>query len=241
MAAMTAWRLQEGKNDEAPIGEYIVSLLCRLLPFLALPAVALATGFQPVDSIREAALSIVPDRQAEGVQVEVRVDPALRMPACADPLQAHLSGAGTAEVACKGAGWRLYVPVRVRRLAPVLVLARTISQGEVVPAEALRLERRDTSQLSGGSLSDPAQASGRVARRALMAGTVLSHQDVISPRLVRRGDNVTMVARYGAVEVRMAGRALGEAGVDERLSVENLGSRRIVQGILRNNGEVLVQ
>lgn len=209
----------------------------RMLMFLlALPMTGAlaAAGFQPVDSITAAALSAVP-----GGQGEASVDPALRMPACPQPLQARQATAGTVEVACPD-GWRLYVPVRQRRSQTVVVLARGVAAGETVPAEALATEQRDAARIAGAALSDPAQAAGRIARRTLPAGTVLAPGDLAAPRLVRRGDTVALVSRAGGVEVRVAGRALGDAGADERVAVENLSTRKVVQGRVGPGGEVLV-
>lgn len=207
-----------------------------LMYLLALPMTGAlaAAGFQPVDSITAAALSAVP-----GGQGEASVDPALRMPACPQPLQARQATAGTVEVACPD-GWRLYVPVRQRRSQTVVVLARGVAAGETVPAEALATEQRDAARIAGAALSDPAQAAGRIARRTLPAGTVLAPGDLVAPRLVRRGDTVALVSRAGGVEVRVAGRALGDAGADERVAVENLSTRKVVQGRVGPGGEVLV-
>ncbi|MFO7338525.1 flagellar basal body P-ring formation chaperone FlgA [Pseudoxanthomonas taiwanensis] len=207
-----------------------------LMFLLALPMTGAlaAAGFQPVDSITAAALSAVP-----GGQGEASVDPALRMPACPQPLQARQATAGTVEVACPD-GWRLYVPVRQRRSQTVVVLARGVAAGETVPAEALATEQRDAARIAGAALSDPAQAAGRIARRTLPAGTVLAPGDLAAPRLVRRGDTVALVSRAGGVEVRVAGRALGDAGADERVAVENLSTRKVVQGRVGPGGEVLV-
>ncbi|UNK59146.1 flagellar basal body P-ring formation protein FlgA [Pseudoxanthomonas daejeonensis] len=207
-----------------------------LMFLLALPmTVALAAGgFQPVESIRAAALGAVP-----GGQAEASLDPALRMPACAQALQAQQATAGTVEVACPD-GWRLFVPVKLRRTQPVLVLARGVAAGEPIPADALATETRDTSRIAGAALSDAGQAVGQVARRVLPAGTVLSAGDLVAPRLVRRGDQVALVSRRGGVEVRVSGRALGDAGENERVAVENLSSRRVLQGRVGPGGEVLV-
>mgnify|MGYP002717157843 CR=1 FL=1 len=68
----------------------------------------------------------------------------------------------------------------------------------------------------------------------------LSANDLAAPRLVRRGDAVELVSRRGGVEVRIAGRAMGDGGVNDRVSVENLSSRKIVQGIVGAGGEILV-
>lgn len=210
--------------------------LRRLLPLLftlALPAAA-QDGFQPVETIRAAALGAV-----EAGEAEATLDPALRMPRCAQPLEAQRTGAGTVEVSCP-AGWRLFVPVRVRRSQTVLVLSRAVAAGEPVAAGMFALERRDPGRIAGVALADPAEAEGRVARRTLVAGSVLTANDLVAPRLVRRGDTVALVSRRGGVEVRMAGRALGDAGERERVSAENLSSRRVVQGVVGADGDILV-
>ena len=72
------------------------------------------------------------------------------------------------------------------------------------------------------------------------AGTVLSASDLAAPRLVRRGDQVALVSRRGGVEVRVSGRALGDAGENERVAVENLSTRRVLQGRVGPGGDVVV-
>ena len=211
--------------------------------FLLLPAWSAASGFEPVERILEAAVrAVAPD--AEGnpdVRAEAALDPGLRMPACPECLSAHVGNRGVAEVACNGStGWRLFVPVRVTRLEPVLVLQRPIAAGQTLSADLLAVEKRNTSHLAGPALSSKEQAVGQLAARALMAGSVLSATDLQSPRLVKRGDRVTLVARSGGLEVRSQGRALGDAGLAEQVNVENLGTRRQVRGRVNARGEVEV-
>ncbi|WP_434025595.1 flagellar basal body P-ring formation chaperone FlgA [[Pseudomonas] boreopolis] len=206
-----------------------------LLLLLMATAPAWANGFQPVDSIRAAALSTL----GPGMDAEATLDAGLRMPACAAPLQAQPTGSNTVEVACPG-GWRLFVPVKVRRNQDVLVLNRGIAAGETIGLADIGIEKRDAARIAGAVLADPAEAVGKVARRVLQAGTLLSAGDLVSPRLVRRGDTVELVSRRSGLEVRMRGRALSDAGQDERVSVENASSRRIVQGTVDANGAVVV-
>ncbi len=198
---------------------------------------ARASAFQPIQDIADAALSALPP----GTDAEASVAPALRLPQCAQPLQASARNAQSVEVSCPAAdGWRLFVPVRVRRWQEVLVLARGIAAGQPVTGDALVLEHRDAARIVGATLSDPDQAVGQVARRTLTAGSVLLGGDLVSPRVVRRGDNVALVSRRGGVEVRMSGKALADAGENQRVRVENLSSRRVVQGIVAADGEVWV-
>ena len=180
-------------------------------------------------------------RLPAGTDAEATLDPALRLPSCGSALSATLNGANSVEVSCpQASGWRLFVPVRIRRSQTVLVLARGIAAGQPVTDDALVQETRDASRIVGATLNDPQLAVGKVARRTLVAGTVLLAGDLLSPRLVQRGDNVALVSRRGGVEVRMSGKALGNAGENEKVMVENLSSRRVVQGTVGLGGEVWV-
>ena len=168
----------------------------------------MAADFQPVDTIKAAALGALP----VGADAEATLDPALRLPRCGAALVARVQGSNSVEVGCPD-GWRLFVPVRVRRSQTVLVLSRGGATGETLTADAFVPETRDASRIVGAAVADPAQAVGRVARRTLSAGAVLSATDLVAQRLIRRGDNVALVSRRGGVEVRVVGKALGVASL----------------------------
>ncbi|MDR2961553.1 MAG: flagellar basal body P-ring formation protein FlgA [Stenotrophomonas sp.] len=198
---------------------------------------AAAADWQPVASIRTAALSTLP----AGSEGEAQVADALRLPKCGGALQVQPTANTTVEVSCPDAGgWRLFVPVKVRRNQTVLVLNRGIGTGETLTAADITTAQRDAARIAGAVLADPNAAIGRIARRPLQAGALLSNNDLVVQRLIKRGDNVALVSRRGSVEVRIAGRAMGDAGENERVSVENLSSRRIVQGTVDAAGDVIV-
>jgi len=213
----------------------ILILLAGLLCLA--PVAASAEGYQSIDSIRAAALAAL----GADVEAEATLDPGMRMPACPVPLQAQPGNGNAVEVGCpQPSGWRLFVPVKVRRSQNVLVLNRGLAAGETIDAADISVEKRDAGRIVGAALADPADAVGMTARRVLGAGTVLSATDVVAPRLVRRGDTVALIARRGGLEVRMSGRALGDAGQNERISVENSSSRKVVQGVVEAGGTVVV-
>jgi len=203
----------------------------------ASPHAQAAGGWQPVDSIRAAALSTLP----AGSEGDTTLDSALRLPACGQDLRAQPTGTSTVEVSCPDAGgWRLFVPVKVRRNQTVLILNRGIAAGETLGVADITTAQRDVARIAGAALADPAVAVGRVARRTLSAGSLLSANDLVAQRLIRRGDSVALVSRFGGVEVRVAGKALADAGENERVSVENLSSRKVVQGTVAASGDVFV-
>lgn len=215
----------------------LVSLLLGLVALA--PWCVRAAGFTPTSAIVQAAESAL---GGAGVQVQASVDPALRMPACGQPLAAVALGTRMAEVRCADSpGWRLTVPARVRREAEVVVLTAAVRPGAVIEAGQLAVQRRDLAGGAGAGMADPAQVAGRVARRALPAGAVVSAGDLADGAgALKRGDPVVLVSRAGGIEVRVGGRALGAAMPGAVVAVENLASRRIVRGRVVGEGVVEV-
>jgi len=209
-----------------------------LLIALALsPPLATAGAFQPVDSIRDAAIAAM---GANG-QAEAAVDSNLRMPACAQPLAATVAGPASVAVRCADTpGWQLYVPVRVRREADVVVLAKPVRGDEPIGPEHLAVQRRELGAGTGPVVTDPAAVVGKRLRRAMPAGAMLAADDVGGEDALRRGDPVTLVSRAGGMEVRMGGRAMGVGRVGSTISVENTASRRIIRGRVVGPGLVEV-
>ncbi|AXK71297.1 flagella basal body P-ring formation protein FlgA [Lysobacter sp. TY2-98] len=199
-----------------------------------------ADGVTPVADILRAAEAALGG--GAGAQVEARVDSAVRMPACSQPLQAVAMGPRMAEVRCPDpSGWRLTVPARVRRDADVVVLTAPVQAGTAIDLAQLTVQRRDVANGSGVGMSDPSQVAGHIARRALPAGAVVTAGDLADGAgTLKRGDPVVIVSRAGGIEVRMGGRALGNAMSGAVVAVENLESKRIVRGRLVADGVVEV-
>ena len=57
---------------------------------------------------------------------------------------------------------------------------------------------------------------------------------------VKRGQEVTLLASAGGIQVRMAGRALADGREGARLRVQNLSSQAVVEGVVETDGVVRV-
>jgi flagella basal body P-ring formation protein FlgA len=221
--------------------------LIALLSLAGMTAHAEESSSQPVALIREAAAAYVAARVPAGASVEAAaLDNRLRLVACAEPLRTGTlsspsNGAWTVTVSCTAPQvWTLYVPVRVHDQKPVVILTHNIRMGQPITADALTVESRDTAALGFGYLSDPAQAVGKTLRRPLAAGTALTPEVLAAVPSIRRGQQVTLLGRAGAFEVRASGKAMGDGGAGERIAVENETSKRIVEGVVRDGGVVEV-
>lgn len=202
-----------------------------------LPLRAAALEAHPLDDIRAVAIAALGAGDAQSA--EAVLAPTLRMARCSQPLQAVATGATTAQVRCDDApGWRLYVPVRIRREADVVVLREPAPQGVPITAHQLAVQRRDVGGAQGATFEDPAALVGRIPARALAPGAVPTEADLALGAPLRRGDPVVLVSRTGTVEVRMPGRALGPARAGGTIAVENTSSRRVLRGRLVGEGVV---
>jgi flagella basal body P-ring formation protein FlgA len=56
--------------------------------------------------------------------------------------------------------------------------------------------------------------------------------------MIKRGQSVKIMARSGAVGVTMAGVATSKASLGERITVRNVNSGRVVEGIVRSGETV---
>lgn len=208
---------------------------------------------QPVDEIAAAAEAFLAEHAGrDDARMSLRaapLDPRLDLPRCSERLEGFLRR-GTeirsrtiVGVRCSGqAPWKVYVPVDVMVIDDVLVAAKTIPGGQVPGPGDVRIEKRDVSRLTGGYLSSPEALSGQRLKSQLHAGRIITPAMLSADKVIRRGQTVTLLVRDRHVNIRMAGRALGDGALNQRIRVENLGSKRVVEGLVRSaeHVEILV-
>lgn len=227
----------------SPVSLVAPACLAALLA-VAGPSAAAAAPLQPVADIAAAAsaaaLGLAPPA-TPGLQVEeARVDERLRLPRCERPLGAEaapgsrIGGRITIEVRCPHPAWRVFVPVSLAVRRPVVVAARPLPAGRALEAGDLTLAERDLHGLPRGYYTRVEDAVGQEVARALGAGEALTPAILRAGTVVRRGQQVTLLARTGGLAVRMGGEALADAGPGQRIRVRNLSSGREVEGVVRS-------
>jgi len=169
------------------------------------------------------------------------LQPGLQLERCNGPIKAvitsalHMKDRVTVELRCTSpVAWHLYVPVRVIGTTTVAVAAHAIVTGSVLAAGDLRVEQHDLSELPPGFFDDPAVAVGLTAARPISGGAIITNQQLVASKAVQRGQAVTLMADTGGMQVRMAGKALTDGLVNQRVKVQNLSSGKVVEGIARS-------
>lgn len=174
------------------------------------------------------------------------LDPRLRLPACSSKLEGFLpQGARpgartTVGVRCPSPAWTVYVPVNVETETTVLVLKRAAPRLGRLTAADVEPQARRVPGFSATYISDASQLAGRHLRQAAAPGTALTVDMLATDVLVRRGQRVTLLSRAGGIEVTAPGEAVSDARPDGRVRVRNLGSGRIVEGVVESADRVRV-
>ncbi|MBF0469893.1 MAG: flagellar basal body P-ring formation protein FlgA [Gammaproteobacteria bacterium] len=209
-------------------------------------------GYEPLASIRQAAEDfLLQELSAAEEEVEIEVgnlDARLRLQRCEQPLTAFFppgyserGGMITVGVKCEGGKpWSVYVRSTIVRYQEVIVATRNLSRGEIVSAADLQLQRRDTALLRGGFFTLPAAAIGQEVKRTVRADTVISHNMLQPPLVIKKGDRVTISAQTTGVKVTMTGKSLMNGAIGETIRVMNLSSKREISAVVTGQGAVEV-
>ncbi len=209
------------------------------------------TSIQSLDAIQTAAEEFVrsslPEKSVKHFVSANQLDSRLRLDECAAPLEAFsqgtaiTSGRTTIGVRCPSATpWTIYVPVTVEVEVSVLVLRRPLARRARVEIADVEPQVRRVPGTASVFINDVASLKGHRLKRSLPVGTVLT-VDMLQPDiLVRRGQQVTLIAANGPVQIRAQGQALTEGAASDRVRVQNVSSLKIVEGVVESDGVVRV-
>ncbi len=211
-----------------------------------------AEEWQPHQDIRNLAREHVlrsPELELlSGVRAEAgKLDPRLRLRRCNLPLEAfhpmstraiHKLSVG---IACNGEKpWTIYLPVKVTAEYRIVSTTRSLARGSTLGSDDLRLITVRMNPSEKPYINQIEAAIGKELSRSLSAGTHLTQSMVRLPRVVSRGDKITMIVSIGSLEVRSSGKALQDGIVGQRIALQNVKSRRRVEGWVQTDGSVRV-
>lgn len=228
--------------------KYRMTICLACMAFLA-PPLARAQDYQRLDTILETAKNFIHQQLPNpGGRLEIdagALDTRLRLPVCAEALEAfpppgsRRTGNTSVGVRChQPKSWSIYVPVKVGIHATVLTASRALRRGDVISAEDFHSAEVDIAALPEGYFSAPEQLVGRIAKRPVTAGSPYTPAMLEAPRLVRKGDLVTLLAEVAGVSVRMTGKALADGAAGASIQVSNLSSQRVIEGTVIAEGVV---
>ncbi len=156
----------------------------------------------------------------------------------------EIEGKGLAVVEFEGEDGRprvSYVSFRVYEKKTLFYTKKALSKGSPVSADDLGSKE---SYISENGLIYPKELRdvvGKVLKKDVAPGAVLTMLILDSPQVIRRGETVTIVGENKQLVVRTKGKAEDSGRVGEKIRVKNLSSDREVVGRVADNGTVIVE
>ncbi|MEE3505300.1 MULTISPECIES: flagellar basal body P-ring formation chaperone FlgA [unclassified Pseudomonas] len=187
--------------------------------------------------------------QTEGrYQIQVnQLDPRMTLTQCDKELTASLEspaqplGRVTVKVRCEGSlPWTVYVPAQVHLFRQVVIVKRPLKRGGIIGEDDVSLSERDISQMPQGYITSLDEAIGQKMTRQMVNGQIITPLQMEQAEVIRKGDQVVIIAKSGTLLVRMPGEALSDGGLGEQIRVRNLNSKRVIKARVTAPGQVEV-
>lgn len=230
-------------------------LMGRLLIVTLAGAIAqpvAAASIESAERLQQLAEALLNSQVAQlyGDQAKVEVQPVdsrLNLKRCSQtpqaflPPAARLAGSTTVGLRCGGESpWTIYVRARVQVWQSVVVSTRALPRGARLSAVDVAIKRVDVSQLSGRYLVSLDEAADMALKRSVGPAVVLTEAMLGAPVVISRGEQVTLVSANQHMKVAVTGRALSDGAAGERIRVENLTTRRRLEGVVEAPGIVMM-
>lgn len=118
------------------------------------------------------------------------------------------------------------------------VLVRQIQRGDLLTERDFAPEEVSAGQARGAVSAE--QAAGLEAARTLRSGSPVRARDLAEPRLVRRGQPVTIILRSGALSISATGRALADGALGDPVRVFSEATNQTLDGVVESSGRVRI-
>jgi flagellar basal body P-ring formation protein FlgA len=120
----------------------------------------------------------------------------------------------------------------------IVVPSHDIARGETVSESDLTYVFAEPSNVMSGTVTSMDTLIGMQTRRVLRAGESVRGDDVRHPILVTKGSTVTMTFEVPGISVTATGKAMGEGGIGENVTVLNPASYRQITAVVTGQGTV---
>jgi len=209
-----------------------------------------ASQFQSIASIQEATrdyinsnLTFTSDYKFKIGQIDNR----LKLPLCPEalkvsPAKATLkAGRNAIRVRCQSTKkWTIYTSAIIYIYKDVIVLSQPIKRGELYSKHNLQLEKKELSTLRSGFFTDVKNIINKQASRNLSIGSVISQSNMTEPKIIKRGEKVTINISNSNFAISATGIALMDGKKNQNIRIKNIKSKQVIYATVVKQGQVVV-
>lgn len=133
--------------------------------------------------------------------------------------------------------WKIYVPVKVSTLSPVLVSVNNLSKGTILDDKNTKIDYIEEHKVRGAILTDNKSVFGAKLKRNLQKGKPIYNNQVC---VVCKGEMVTILADSSLFNIKTDGTALSNGTIGEQINVRNNRSGKIVSARVKSLNKVVI-
>lgn len=123
----------------------------------------------------------------------------------------------------------------------VPVLRERLRHGDVISKHDIDYIQMRDETIAPHVLTNTDHVIGFTPRRAILAGTPMQVNELVAPKMIDRGDQVTIVYSKGPIRLSAQGRALQAGAKNEIIRVTNMTSNRTIEALVTAEREVRVE
>ncbi len=136
---------------------------------------------------------------------------------------------------------RIKVSGYVQKLIEIPVLKETIGRGSIIGRHDVEIIKIPENRLNGDMIIKAKNLIGTTPRRILSAGNPVQNNEVEAPKIIERGEFITMIFNNGSLKLTARGKALEHGAKGEMIRVINTGSNKTIEGLVTASREVTIQ
>ena len=127
------------------------------------------------------------------------------------------------------------------KIVRIPVLKNTRRAGDVIEADDIEWITQPALGLRKDIATDARSVIGATPRKIVAAGNYIRLDDLTQPKMIARGDIVTMVYTHGGMYLTAKGKALEDGAMGQTIKVSNVGSNRQLDAEVTAKKEVTIQ
>jgi len=226
----------------------------RLITMLSIALLSIdslaAKEYQSLDAIQAAVVKYIQTNIEPNQEYTInakKLDSRLKLARCNTPLETYShkgrvsAGVLSIGVRCNGKHrWSIYSSAKLTLYKQVLVLNHNLKRNTPISKESVSLIKKSTKKLRLGYFTDYQQINNQLTTRNLHAGAILQPAHLTTPKLIKKGEKVTILAASRVFSIKMPGRALMDGSMGEQIRVKNSKSNKIIEGTVIKAGFISV-
>lgn len=131
-----------------------------------------------------------------------------------------------------------HVSGRVERMTRIPVLRENLRNGTIIGERDIDFIRAPEKNIKANMILRPEDLIGMTPRQIALAGQPVNANEIEAPRIIQRGDAVTMVFNQGGLHLTAQGKALEHGAKGDRIRISNISSSRTILAQVTGEKEV---